>query len=209
MISIFLQLLLLCNHSNSLTTSNLVLSNEFNSDKIILDSDVSFEQAIANSEIPPEIIEQLTLIHVKYFGFDSRMHIGQLLTNKSCADELYEIFAELYSLKFPIQMVKPISEFGWSDETSMIANNTSSFNYRKIHGTGYNSLHSIGLAIDINPVQNPQMKQGRAIPSNATYNLTSPGTFLKFSKAVNGFKKKGWRWGGDWANNKDYQHFEK
>ncbi|MFH1195911.1 MAG: M15 family metallopeptidase [bacterium] len=209
MTAFILQLILIFTNAGFSLSEENILHEGVKSGKIILDSDVSFEQATSNSEIPQNIISQLTLIHIKYVGFDGYMHIGQLLTHKSCADDLYEIFEELYKLEFPIYKVQPISEYDWSDDASMSANNSSSFNYRKILNTGFISKHASGKAIDINPLQNPQIKRGKIFPITADYNPAVPGTFIKNSKAVRIFKNKGWKWGGDWANNKDYQHFEK
>lgn len=78
-----------------------------------------------------------------------------------------------------------------------------------IKGTKIKSYHSYGLAIDINPLQNPQIKRGKVFPDNAFYNPTKPGTITKDSKIVKEFLKRGWSWGGNWRSSKDYQHFEK
>lgn len=178
-------------------------------EKIILDSDLSFEEAVSGIEIPQNIIADLVLIYVKYIGFDGHTHVGQLLTGRRYSEELYDIFKELYELKFPIYSVIPISSFGWSDDSSMAANNTSSFNYRSITGTKLISMHAFGRAVDINPLLNPRIRMGNFYPSDAEYNPSIPGTLTGHSPAVASFKKRGWRWGGNWMNNKDYQHFEK
>lgn len=46
-------------------------------------------------------------------------------------------------------------EFRGDDSASMDANNSSAFNARPITGGGGWSKHAYGVAIDINPVQNP------------------------------------------------------
>ena len=88
-------------------------------------------------------------------------------------------------------------------------NNTSAFNYRFISGTRVISKHASGLAIDINPLLNPYVKNGINTPEGSTYDTTKAGTLTVNSPLVKEFKKKGWKWGGDWKNLKDYQHFEK
>ena len=48
-----------------------------------------------------------------------------------------------------------VSDYGGDDERSMAANNSSGFNFRTIAGPDRSSNHSFGVAIDLNPVQNP------------------------------------------------------
>jgi peptidoglycan LD-endopeptidase CwlK len=91
----------------------------------------------------------------------------------------------------------------------MLDNNTSGFNYRKVKGTAVLSTHSKGRAVDINPLLNPQIKNGKTIPSSSVYKPEAPGTLTRKSPLVEEFLKKGWNWGGRWRSTKDYQHFEK
>ncbi|WP_297906218.1 M15 family metallopeptidase [uncultured Parabacteroides sp.] len=110
-----------------------------------------------------------------------------------------------------------VDEYNADDERSMQANNSSSFNFRFIHGTSKLSTHSMGYAIDINPKYNPYVKEsnGKIIysPENAKEYIDRSANFpykidhndLCFKE----FKKRGFTWGGDWSHLKDYQHFEK
>ncbi|MCX8055086.1 MAG: M15 family metallopeptidase [Ignavibacteria bacterium] len=92
----------------------------------------------------------------------------------------------------------------------MANNNTSSFNYRKIAGTNRLSLHSYGLAVDINPFNNPVVyNDGRISPKGAKYNPKNVGTFTSACPIVQKFKELGWRWGGEFNSFKDYHHFDK
>jgi hypothetical protein len=88
-------------------------------------------------------------------------------------------------------------------------NNTSGFNYRFISGSKILSKHASGLAIDINPKQNPYIKNGTTTPDGSIYEIDSIGTLTEDSRIVKEFKKRGWTWGGDWKSLKDYQHFQK
>lgn len=73
----------------------------------------------------------------------------------------------------------------------------TSFNMRpKIWGGG-KSLHSWGIAIDINPDSNPYQ------PGN----YGPPQTDIP-PKIVEIFKKYGFAWGGDWPGERDPMHFE-
>lgn len=180
-----------------------------NQTEIILDCNYSFNESIKGIEIPVEIINQLTLIDVEYYSFDEKLHKGQLVINKKVEKDIVEIFKLIKDLKFPVGKVIPVVKYKWDDEASMNDNNTVAFNYRKVKGSKILSLHSYGLAIDINPLQNPHIKGKTIQPSSGKYDTKSKGTILRDSKLVNEFVKRGWQWGGRWRSSKDYQHFEK
>ena len=177
--------------------------------KIIVDADYTFDEALRGSSIPPSVKNKLDLVTVKYYGFDRKLHQGQIIVNKEIANDIVEIFKVIEEIKFPVEKVVPIVEYNWSDEKSMNDNNTSSFNYRFISGSRILSMHANGLAIDINPKQNPYVKNGTSIPAGSEYKLKNMGTIEPDSKIVKVFKEKGWTWGGDWKSLKDYQHFQK
>lgn len=190
------------------------LTGSFNQSKTeetgyIIDSEIEFEEAISGKNIPQSIIDNLRLVNVYYYGFDDKLHKGQLVVHKDVVLDIIEIFEFIRETRFPIAKVIPISKYGWSDEQSMTDNNTSAFNYRYISGTRVISNHASGLAIDINPSLNPYIKNGNTLPSNCTYDPTKPGTIAAESQLVIEFKTRGWQWGGDWKSLKDYQHFEK
>lgn len=124
------------------------------------------------------------------------------------AKEVQEIFEKLLEVRFPIEQIIPVVAYGWDDDVSMAANNTSAFNYRFIFGTTRLSNHSYGRAIDINPVQNPYTQHnGIVVPHDARYDLAQPGTIT--TEIASLFTSYGWQWGGDWEKQKDWQHFEK
>jgi poly-gamma-glutamate synthesis protein (capsule biosynthesis protein) len=111
-----------------------------------------------------------------------------------------------------------VDKYGGNDTASMAANNTSAFNCRPVEGTTRLSAHASGLAIDINPVQNPWVKGNEVDPvagrpfdtvpkRQAAQNRGQPGIILGGGAAVATFKRNGWTWGGDWRSEKDYQHF--
>lgn len=194
-------------YSNSFINSyNFVFQNE---DKIIVDCNYSFDEAISGISIPQSILKKLSLVDVEYFSFDGKLHKGQIVVNKSVVKDIKEIFEFIKKSKFPIEKVIPVAKYNWSDEASMNDNNTSAFNYRKVAGQKVLSPHAYGLAIDINPLQNPLIKRNHISPSRAFYNEKVPGTILKNSKLVKEFQNRGWQWGGRWKSSKDYQHFQK
>lgn len=179
-------------------------------DTIIIDSQLTFEEAIAGTNAPQLIIDQLVLFDVQYYSFDNKLHQGQLLTNKKIEKELKEIFQFIVEQRFPIDKVIPIVAFNWNDTLSMEANNSYSFCYRN---TDY-SKHAIGMAIDINPRNNPlrwkSPNSHRTFePANGTYNPDTTGTFYENHPVVNKFKKLGFRWGHYFSKYYDDHHFEK
>lgn len=176
---------------------------------IIVDCNYSFEEAIAGLEIPAWIKKNLVLIDVEYYSFDNKLHRGQLVLHKRAEKDIKEIFEIVKSIKFPIDKVVPVVRYNWSDEASMNDNNTSAFNYRKVKGQKVLSAHSYGLAIDINPMQNPHIKRKTVQPANGKYDIKAAGTIVKNSRLVQEFRKRGWQWGGTWKSSRDYQHFEK
>lgn len=169
---------------------------------------MTLDEALAGKEIPDEIRKDLALVTVPYLSFQSEVREGQLVVHASIAEEVQEIFNTLFEMKFPIERVMPVVAYGWDDDASMAANNSSAFNYRVIAGTDRLSNHSYGRAIDLNPMQNPYTRRdGVVVPEGAHYDPIQQGTVTSAIAAV--FRSRGWGWGGDWVERKDWQHFEK
>lgn len=171
---------------------------------------MNFAQAVAGTEAPREIVASLCLFDVCYLGFDGHRHHGQLVVHRDLAADIEEFFTLMLALKFPVAGVVPIVRYGWSDEASMAANNSSAFNYRTIAGTDRLSRHALGRAVDINPRENPAIyPDGRIAPAGAVYRPAEPGTFTGDHPLVCAFIERGWRWGGHFNHMRDYHHFEK
>lgn len=126
--------------------------------------------------------------------------------HKDVQNEVKNIFSEIKELKFPIFQIKTIDNYNYDDEESVKANNSSAYNFRFVSNTTKLSDHAIGLAIDINPVQNPWIHPSAL--NLFPYNIDAKGTIIENDAVVNIFKKYGWSWGGHWRN-PDYQHFFK
>ena len=179
-------------------------------DDIIIDSAMSFAAAIEGSTAPLEIIDSLSMIDVYYYSFDGLRHQGQILVDARLEDDIYEIFELIYRLKFPVGKVIPIVSYRWEDGDSMADNNSSAFNFRVIADTNKLSLHSFGRAVDINPLQNPVIyPTGLIAPAGAVYRPANRGTFTADHSVVREFLQRGWHWGGNFEQPKDYHHFEK
>ncbi|MDF2839366.1 MAG: D-alanyl-D-alanine carboxypeptidase [Clostridia bacterium] len=162
----------------------------------------------------PVALKDLRYVNVFYWGFDEQPHIGELIVNKAVAKDIVEIFEELYEAKFPIAKISLIDEYNAEDSKSMEDNNTSAFCYREVDGKpGQLSKHSYGVAIDINPIQNPYVYKDKVSPSEGKSYLDrsemSKGMIVKDDLCYKAFTSRGWTWGGDWKYEKDYQHFQK
>jgi len=177
--------------------------------KPVIDSRYTFDEAINGKEIPESIKKNLSLLDIEYYSFDNKLHQGQILIHSDLSIDVEKIFKVIKENKFPIGKVIPIVKYNWLDSLSMKDNNTSAFNFRMVKGTAILSAHAKGYAIDINPMLNPQLKNGKSIPYNSNYDPNVPGTITENSIVVKIFKRLGWRWGGNWKRTKDYQHFEK
>jgi hypothetical protein len=157
-------------------------------------------------------ISDLADAKVTYYGFDDKTHAGELIVNKKVAKDVIEIFKELYKAKFPIEKIRLIDDYNADDDLSMSDNNTSAFCYRTVANTNKISMHGYGMAIDINPIQNPCISGKDVSPQNAysylNRNLRKKGMIIKNDVCYKAFTKRGWKWGGNWKNPKDYQHFE-
>lgn len=157
--------------------------------------------------------DDLSLLTISYVGFDGKRYTGQMIAAREVADELTDIFRELYEQEFPIERIRLIDAYGADDNASMADNNTSAFCYREIAGTDWLSNHSFGLAVDINPVQNPYIREDLVQPEAGQDYLdrenVRPGMIVPGNACYNAFTARGWTWGGSWSEPIDYQHFEK
>lgn len=161
--------------------------------------------------------EDLRYVRVLHWGFDEKTHLGELIVNKAIAQDVIDIFKELYEIKYPIEKMVLVDEYDADDNKSMADNNTSAFNFRVIDGTKTISQHSYGLAIDINPLYNPYVrelnKKTVITPENgekyADRSLDCEYYIRKNDPCYKAFISRGFTWGGEWKNSKDYQHFQK
>jgi len=159
----------------------------------------------------PVPISDLRLVEVSVWGFDGRAHQGRLILHKSYTSPVVKVLRTLYYKRFPIRRIRLVEAYGSSDDRSMAADNTSAFNCRGVAGSGAWSEHAYGRAIDINPLENPEIRQGVVSPPGGSrYTNRSKwkkGMIHSGDKVVRAFEAVGWHWGGYWHSLKDYQHF--
>ena len=167
----------------------------------------------------PVPLKDLRYLQITYRDFKGETKSGELIVHKTVADEVKEIFSELYAIGYPIRKMKLVSDYKGSDWQSIEADNTSAFNCRNATGSKKWSKHSYGKAIDLNSIENPYISRSGHISHKASQQYrkrvhkkstaNDKAVLLKNDKAVRIFKKYGWKWGGDWSRVKDYQHFSK
>ncbi|MCR5178846.1 MAG: M15 family metallopeptidase [Lachnospiraceae bacterium] len=165
----------------------------------------------------PVSLDVLRHLGVKYIDFYDTEQEGELICNERIAQDLLEIFYSLYTQRYPIESIRLVDDYGGDDTRSMVANNTSCFNYRTVEGSNNLSRHALGLAIDVNPLYNPWIN----FNGDGTYTV-SPDVSEEYADRTadfahkidendlcyQEFSKHNFFWGGHW-NNPDYQHFQK
>lgn len=163
-------------------------------------------------------LDELRYMHILHYNFDNEITEGELICNKAIAQDLLEIFYELFQAEYEIEKVRLIDEYDGDDTASMEDNNTSCFNYRIVDGTSSLSKHAYGLAIDINPFYNPyvvfQSDGSTYISPKGSEGYTDRSLDFPYKIDDNDlcyklFKEHGFIWGGNWNSCKDYQHFQK
>lgn len=162
----------------------------------------------------PVGLDELVLLRLSHWGFDGRVHRGELVVQRRLASEVIDIFRELFAARFPIEKMRLIEDYRGSDDASMADDNTSAFNCRRSTSNRRAfSRHAWGAAIDINPLRNPYISGKRVLPPAGRRwldrSLPQPGMIVHGDAAWRAFTSRGWRWGGDFRHLKDFQHFEK
>ena len=162
--------------------------------------------------------DDLSYVHVLYVDFNGETEAGELICSRTIAEDLTEIFYELFTAEYQIEKIRLIDTYGGDDIAAMADNNTSCFNYRPVAGSEKLSKHALGLAIDINPLYNPYVRyttengqlvspeEGEAYADRSKefpYKIDSSDLCCRL------FLEHGFTWGGNWNSVKDYQHFQK
>jgi len=170
-------------------------------------SGVSFHE---NDRIGFDDLSYLTITHV---DFDGKNRHGHIIVAADIAEEVLEIFQEIFEGGFPIERMRLIDYYDASDYYSMADNNSVAFNFRYIAGTTTLSRHALGLAIDINPVQNPYIRGETVWPEAGREYIdrenVRPGMIVSGDVVYTAFTSRGWTWGGNWRTPRDYHHFER
>lgn len=160
----------------------------------------------AGCPVPPG---RLRAVRLRHWGFDGRPHTGTLVVHASVVRAVVRIFGRLYDARFPIRRMRPIDAYRGRDAASMAADNTSAFNCRYAIAAGPRrwSSHAYGVAIDVNPVENPYLDRGVVRPPNGKQYLDRSrrraGMALRDGVLVDAFASERWFWGGRWTGSPD------
>jgi len=212
-----LLLIFICYTAPALASSNTNKLSDETCQKMI-------NVGVMSSDAPVQC-DRLRQVNFEYIDFKGTRHKdGVMIVMDAVAPYIANIFESLYKLHFPIHRARPISFYQGDDNQSMDDNNSSAFNYRAITGSigGRSlSLHAYGLALDINPIQNPfiefnQSGSATFSPANGVnyanrmhYRLGKQQAEGFAEEVVAVFADNGFLyWGGFWNKPIDYQHFQ-
>jgi hypothetical protein len=166
----------------------------------------------------PVPLSGLRLVNVSYRGFDHRVHTGELVVNSRAAFPLKRVFRRLYRMRFPIRHIGFADFYGPKSARPKDGDVTASFECRQSVPSpctgglksGHWSMHAFGLAVDLNPTENPYVGCGQSRdPSTKPYRDRSRQLRgMVGPRVIAAFHSIGWGWGGSWSGStKDYMHF--
>ena len=162
----------------------------------------------------PVSLGELRLITATHRTPDGGTATGQLIVHRDVAAMIDQmVLKRLYEIGYPIRQMKPVDAYGGDDWKSIDADNTSAFNCRAATGSSSWSNHAYGRAIDINPIENPWIENGRVFHKASRQYIDrtkrkSPLQILPNDPVVKIFAAATWGWGGAWTGGTlDTQHF--
>ncbi|HUR51429.1 MAG TPA: M15 family metallopeptidase [Mycobacteriales bacterium] len=159
----------------------------------------------------PVPITDLRYLTLSFRGFDGRAHTGELVVAAKAAASTVRVFRALFAQGFPIEEMRLPTTADLTAPPTGDGNDTAAFVCRAARGQKRFSAHAYGLAIDVDPFQNPFVRDDLVLPELASAyrdrSWSRPGMMLRGSAAVRAFTREGWTWGGDFHRPKDYQHF--
>src|SRR3954454_8655660 len=166
----------------------------------------------------PVALSDLRLLTVSYRDRRQHVQIGQLVVNRKATAPLRAAFRRLFHLHFPIRHMQLSDFYGPLSGRPRDGDVTASFECRQAvpspctggKGTGTWSNHAYGLAVDINPRENPYVGCGQSNdPTARSYRRRGRmRRGMIGGRTVRAFAQGGWGWGGSWSGStKDYMHF--
>jgi D-alanyl-D-alanine carboxypeptidase len=164
----------------------------------------------------PVWMSQLRVLSFRYYGFDRKTHIGQIVVNSAVAHPLATVFGKLFRMRFPIRDAAFASTYGPHPDrsgdvtASMECRNAAASPCSGTARTHHWSMHAYGEAVDLDPRENPYVGCGMTRDKTAvSYMKRSWHRRGMVTQAVRrAFASIGWGWGGSWVGStKDYMHF--
>jgi hypothetical protein len=155
--------------------------------------------------------EQLRYLTMSFRGFDARAHTGEMLINADVAPTVVEVFKKLFTAGFPVEEMHISPEAELNLPPTGDRNNTEGFICRPKHGQTQWPAQAFGLAIDLNPFDNPYVNGNLVVPELASSYLARDwvrsGMVSDGGPAVTAFESAGWKWGGRWLGPVNFAHF--
>jgi hypothetical protein len=159
----------------------------------------------------PVPLADLRYVTVSFEGFDGRPHTGELVVHQRVADQLVSVFALLHQARFPIEEMRLVTTADLRAPPTGDGNNTAAFVCRRARKQTRWSAHAYGLAVDLNPFQNPYRRGDLVLPELASSYLdrdrVRPGMIRGGDVVTKAFAAIGWTWGGTWRSPTDHMHF--
>ena len=159
----------------------------------------------------PVGLADLRHVKVSFWGFDGRPHTGELVVHERVADGVVSVFARLYRARFPIEEMRLVTGADLTARPTGDGNNTAAFVCRAARKQTRWSAHAYGLAVDVNPFQNPYRRGDLVLPELAGAYLDRanrrPGMVRPGDPVTDAFASLGWTWGGTWRSPTDFMHF--
>jgi hypothetical protein len=159
----------------------------------------------------PVGLSELRHVTLSFVGFDGRPHTGELIVAASVADDVVTVFRKLFDARFPIEEMRIVTTADLTAPATGDGNDTAGFVCRATRGGTRWSSHARGLAIDVDPFQNPYSSGDRVLPELAGAYLdrsnVRPGMIEPGDVVTTAFASVGWTWGGSWHDPVDRMHF--
>ena len=157
--------------------------------------------------------EQLRYLTMSFRGFDARPHTGEMLINATVAQAVVEVFKRLFIAGFPIEQMHISPEAELNLPPTGDRNNTEGFICHPGRRQNQWPAQAFGLAIDINPFQNPYVNGDLVVPELASSylsrNRVRSGMIFDGGPVVRAFDAAGWKWGGRWPGPVNFAHFSR
>ena len=151
---------------------------------------------------------ELRKVWVTYIDFYGASQQGSIVVNRRIAVKTQRAFQTLYRMRFRIQGMSPMTlNAPYIADMGAV---TSGYNCRPVSGSKTWSQHAYGMAVDVNPVQNPMVRGSYIDPAGGRSFLRRDvyrRGMMHAAGAVRAFTSQGFYWGGRWRSLKDDMHF--
>lgn len=164
----------------------------------------------------PVPLRDLALMRFNYVGFDGDVHRGPMVVHRSVAEDVLGVFRTLFEAGFPLKRVALASRYRPNADPNTRRSVTAAFNCRPVvtpeGPQEILSQHAYGLAVDVNPLQNPYVAADGSVRNRFARPYVDrsrdlPGMIHPGDVVVRAFASIGWSWGGHWSGARDHMHF--